>query len=221
MSKASLNFLIGDNHGVNDDEGPRLRILRAALELFVERGYFNTNVPDISKLSRCSIGSIYHHFLNKGEIASQLFSECLKEFRSALCSVVDTDATLEQTIKNLVRAFLEFAEDHHHISQYLWLARHSEFLGHNVKRPTALGFDELGRKLTESIKKGIRNREIGPLRADVFWSISFGIPLNFMRDWLDGFTRESPREAAPVIGEAVWSGLKAAGEISSQRHKKM
>ena len=46
---------------------PRERILQASLELFVDQGYFNTNVPDISKKSKCSVGSIYHHFLNKEE----------------------------------------------------------------------------------------------------------------------------------------------------------
>ena len=44
---------------------PRDRILAAALKLFVEQGYFNTNVPDLSRESKCSVGSIYHNFKNK------------------------------------------------------------------------------------------------------------------------------------------------------------
>ena len=48
---------------------PKQRILAAALKLFVEQGYFRTNVPDLSRDSKCSVGSIYHNFKNKEEVA--------------------------------------------------------------------------------------------------------------------------------------------------------
>src|SRR5262245_32326893 len=130
---------------VVEGPGPRERILQAALELFVEQGYFNTNVPDISKRSRCSVGSIYHHFLNKEEIASQLYRDGIQQFRQALAAAIDTNATLDKTIRTLVVAFLGFAENHHLLSRYLWLARHTEFLSNKVAQPTVVGFDQLGR----------------------------------------------------------------------------
>src|SRR5476649_1876786 len=63
---------------------PRDRILAAALKLFVEQGYFNTNVPDLSRESKCSVGSIYHNFKNKEEVASALYEEGMRAFRRAL-----------------------------------------------------------------------------------------------------------------------------------------
>jgi len=88
----------------NEDLKPRERILNASLELFVKKGYFNTNVPDISKLSRCSVGSIYHHFLNKEEIASQLYQNGIEQFREALGTAIDPDRELEARISVLVAA---------------------------------------------------------------------------------------------------------------------
>ena len=62
----------------------RERILAAALKLFVEQGYFNTNIPDLSRESRSSVGSIYHTFKNKEEVATALYHEGIKSI--SFCS---------------------------------------------------------------------------------------------------------------------------------------
>ncbi|MCB0360228.1 MAG: TetR/AcrR family transcriptional regulator, partial [Bdellovibrionales bacterium] len=207
----SWGMSLGQNDQPESPElGPRERILQASLKLFVEQGYFNTNVPDISKHSRCSVGSIYHHFLNKEEIASQLYQNGIDQFRSAITEAIKTDSDLESTIRDVVVSFLRFAEENRMLSQYIWLARHNEFLNHKVTRPTTVGFDSLGRKLTKIIKGGIRNGELSPLQAEVVWSILFGIPLSYVRDWLDGYTRSSPTEVAPVIASACYAALRGA-----------
>ncbi len=190
--------------------GPRERILSAALELFVDQGYFNTNVPDISRRSRCSVGSIYHHFLNKEEIADQLYRKGIEQFRSALSEAIDPNVGVEKTVHVVVITFLDFAERNHVLSRYLWLARHNEFLSDRVRKPTVVGFDPLGRRLTKAIKNGIRNGEIPHLKAEIFWSIVFGIPLSYVRDWLDGYTEDTPRQAAKVISSACWAALQGA-----------
>lgn len=191
-----------------EQAGPRERILAAALELFVEQGYFNTNVPDISRRSRCSVGSIYHHFLNKEEIADQLYRKGIIQFRHALSEALAPSDGVQETVRSVVIAFLDFAERNHELSRYLWLARHNEFLSDRVRKPTVVGFDPLGRRLTKAIKNGIRRGEIPQLKAEIFWSIVFGIPLSYVRDWLDGYTEDTPREAAPVIASACWAALQ-------------
>lgn len=190
------------------DNGPRQRILDASLELFVKQGYFNTNVPDISRLSRCSVGSIYHHFLNKEEIAAQLYKDGIELFREALSKDFDSSAELRTIVKSVVVAFLKFSEEHSLLARYIWLARHSEFLSKKILRPTVVGFDRLGRILTHAIKRGIRSGEIAPYKAEIIWSIVFGIPLSFMTDWLDNYTKQTPSEVADVIADAVWQALQ-------------
>ena len=203
MSQETANAV-----SIDLDKGPRERVLQASLELFVAKGYFNTNVPDISKLSKCSVGSIYHHFLNKEEIAGMLYEDGIKQFRFALSEAIKDSKSVEEAVKNLVPAFLSFAESHRLLSRYLWLARHNEFLSSNVRRPTVVGFDPLGRKLTSIIKNGVRSGEIEKVEAEVFWSIVFGIPLSFVRDWLDDFTKFSPSQVSKKLSSACWSALK-------------
>jgi AcrR family transcriptional regulator len=191
----------------NGGAGPRERILQAALDLFVEQGYFNTNVPDISRRSKCSVGSIYHHFLNKEEIAGQLYKDGISRFRNALAVAVASDADLETTIRSTVIAFMNFAEQNEKLSRYLWLARHKEFINRELSRPTVVGFDKLGRRLTVAIKKAIRSGEIPDQKAEVIWSVVFGIPQSFITDWLDGYTTETPSAVAETLADACWAAL--------------
>ncbi len=188
---------------------PRERILAAALKLFVEQGYFNTNVPDLSRESRCSVGSIYHTFKNKEEVAAALYEEAIRAFRNALGQSLPDDAEISVMIKLTVKSFLEFSEMNHQLSRYIWLCRHNEFMTGLIKHPTGIGFDRVGRLLTKAIKKGIREKTIQPLSANTIWSIIFGTPLAYVRDWLDGYNKEPPGKVAEQIAEACWRALKA------------
>ena len=186
---------------------PRERILAAALKLFVEQGYFNTNVPDLSRESRCSVGSIYHTFKNKEEVAKALYEEAMKAFRMALGNAVPPSTKPDEIVRITVRSFLEFSEVNHQLSRYIWLCRHNEFMTGLIKHPTGIGFDRVGRSLARAIKQGIRDGKIRDLSPNVIWSIIFGIPLAYVRDWLDGYNPIPPSKVADVISLACWSAI--------------
>ncbi len=191
------------------DFSPRQRIMAAALKLFVEQGYFNTNVPDLSRESKCSVGSIYHSFKNKEEVARALYEEALSAFRGALAnSIHDIDDT-EEIIKTLVKSLLSFSQINVQLSKYIWLCRHDEFMTGMIKHPTRVGHDQLGRKVAKSIKIAMRKKEIRVLKANIIWSIVFGIPLSYVRDWLDGYNTETPNQVADQLAEVCWQALKA------------
>jgi TetR/AcrR family transcriptional regulator, repressor of fatR-cypB operon len=188
---------------------PRERILAAALKLFVEQGYFNTNVPDLSRESRCSVGSIYHNFKNKEEVAVALYQECIKAFRESIEAALSNQKDIEKVIKQLVQSFLIFSEMNQHISKYIWLCRHNEFMSQITKHPTMIGFDSLGRTLTKTIKRGVREKKIKPLSANLIWSVVFGVPLAYVRDWFDGYNTQPPSTVAEDIANICWKALSA------------
>ena len=76
-----------------------------------------------------------------------------------------------------------------------------------IKQPTMVGFDPLGRLLTRTIKGGIRRGEMRPLKATLIWSILFGIPLGYVRDWLDGFHTTPPSRVTEELAGACWRAL--------------
>src|SRR5690606_37863272 len=113
-------------------------------------------------------------------------------------------------IQKLVCSFLTFAQTNYLLSRYLWLARHSEFLSGRILQPTVVAYDQLGRKLTRVIKNAIRLGEIPELPAHVIWTIVFGIPVSYIRDWLDGYASTDPSEIAETLAQASWAALHGA-----------
>ena len=77
-----------------------------------------------------------------------------------------------------------------------------------IKHPTMVGFDSLGRTLTTALKGGVRSGKIRRLRANSMWSILFGIPLAYVRDWLDGYNSLPPSAVSDEIADACWRALK-------------
>jgi AcrR family transcriptional regulator len=50
----------------------RQQILRTALSLFCDRGYYGTSIEEIAKLAQISKGLLYHYFPSKAEVLAAL-----------------------------------------------------------------------------------------------------------------------------------------------------
>ena len=154
------------------------------------------------------MGSIYHTFKNKEEVASALYAESIRAFRQALERAIRPCNDTEVLVKTLVRSLMEFSEINHQVSRYIWLCRHNEFMTGIIKHPTTVGFDGLGRALTRAVRKGVREGKIRKIPANVLWSVLFGIPLAYVRDWLDGYNAAAPRKVADEIAVICWRALQ-------------
>ncbi len=68
-------MVIGDSEHSPTTELRRKAILDAALSCFASKGFTETTMEDIRKISGASTGSIYHHFSNKEMLARALYLE--------------------------------------------------------------------------------------------------------------------------------------------------
>jgi TetR/AcrR family transcriptional regulator, fatty acid metabolism regulator protein len=57
----------------------RVRILRAAIRIFSQRGFFNSKVSDIARAAGVADGTIYLYFKNKDDLLISLFEEKMGE----------------------------------------------------------------------------------------------------------------------------------------------
>ena len=57
-------------------------ILKAALHLFLERGFGATTLDQILERSKASVGSFYHHFQSKVDVAAALYLETLEYYQN-------------------------------------------------------------------------------------------------------------------------------------------
>jgi AcrR family transcriptional regulator len=90
------------------------QISEAALKLFSQKGYHNTTVKDIARLSNVSTGSIYDYISNKEDIlflvSQNFFDNLKKEVERALQGLTDPLMKLKATIEATLTVIDNFQE---------------------------------------------------------------------------------------------------------------
>ena len=60
----------------------------------------------------------------------------------------------------------------------------------------------------------MKSGEMKELRANVIWTIIFGIPLSYIRDWLDGYNHQSPSDVADQLATVAWEALRQQNVVN-------
>ncbi|MEU0312866.1 helix-turn-helix domain-containing protein [Nocardioides sp. NPDC006273] len=100
-------------------------IAAAAIELFLDRGIAATRVEDILAAAGVSVGSFYHHFRDKLDLAATVYLEHLQRFQSDLLVELDRHERTEDAVRGLVTAYLRWAGADPRAMGYLHQCRES------------------------------------------------------------------------------------------------
>ncbi|HVG24745.1 MAG TPA: TetR/AcrR family transcriptional regulator [Thermoanaerobaculia bacterium] len=85
----------------------RQRILRAAVDVFAEHGYFNAKVAQIAKSAGVADGTIYLYFSGKEELLITIFREHTRSYLQALEVSMAGIERAEDCLRTAVRHHLE------------------------------------------------------------------------------------------------------------------
>ncbi|MFG3026123.1 TetR/AcrR family transcriptional regulator [Streptomyces sp. NPDC048254] len=180
------------------DETPlRRKVMDAALELFDERTWDGTNVPEIAGRAGVAVGTIYRYFPNKQALGEAVFTEA----KAAFADAVVTDAVRAAdpvTAIGLVRR--------HQVAFATACPQAFSFLEHQVHgsylRPQAYEVvDRLNAELVEILRAA---RTAGAARAgdpQVLLAMAFGAFV--------GVTKDSRASGIP-LGEYDLEGIRQA-----------
>src|SRR5213595_3364185 len=73
-------------------------ILRAAIDVFADRGYFNAQVADVARAAGVAAGTVYLYFRSKDDLLVSIFERTMRdglaEGRSAVAAIADPIARL-------------------------------------------------------------------------------------------------------------------------------
>ena len=104
----------------------REAIMTAALELFVERGFFGTAVPEVAEQAQVGAGTIYRYFDSKEALVNAIYRDQKMKMVSALLTNFPVTLTAREqfrTIWSRMGKFVDenpkgfaFCEIHHHAS---------------------------------------------------------------------------------------------------------
>jgi TetR/AcrR family fatty acid metabolism transcriptional regulator len=87
--------------------GPkRDAILRAAIDVFAERGYFNAQVADVARAAGVAAGTVYLYFKSKDDLLVSIFERSMREGLAHSRDAVANLADPRERLRRLARGHL-------------------------------------------------------------------------------------------------------------------
>jgi AcrR family transcriptional regulator len=106
----------------------REAILDAALELFVERGFFGTAVPEIADRAGVGAGTIYRYFESKEALVNAIYRQQKLHFAHVVLDNFPATAPTREQFRMLWTRMAAFATEHTNAFIFLELHHHARYL---------------------------------------------------------------------------------------------
>jgi AcrR family transcriptional regulator len=163
----------------------------------------------VRRRSGASVGSIYHHFGSKEELAGALYVEGLADYQAGFVAQLRARPRVRTGIKAMARHHLAWVAQHQDLARFLLAGRDAE-----VRLASEAPLREQNRRFLAEVNAWLEPHvERGRLRRlapDLFYSILIGPSQEFARHWLAGRTTSSIEAAERAHADAAWESLKGA-----------
>lgn len=188
----------------------RDRLLGAAAQVFLERGYASASMEQVRQAAGVSNGSLYHHFPTKAQLADALYVDLLHDFHAFLLAPIARDAAAETGVKALVRA---------HIN---WVLKHPDraALLHKLKREgdvtnASAGIAEANAQAFGALGSWVqRKTEAGEMRAmpfHVWMAVVFAPVMSLTGRWVNEANPSVPPKTRAALEHAAWMAVASSG----------
>ncbi len=183
----------------------RERIIAAALQLFTRRGYFSTSVPDMARAAQVSVGSIYHYFQDKEDVARELFQSLMKGLQEALAKIAQDKDTAHDRCRAAMAMLFELTETNRDAMDFMLYAKHRDFLPSERPVCSSKPFETM----RGFVQEGMESGEIRRMDVMVATSCLFGGAIRMITARLDGVLAEPLPDSMDAVWECAWRGIAA------------
>lgn len=191
-------------------------ILAAALACFSEKGYDATTLADIRERAGASTGSIYHHFVNKAELAAALYLEGVRSTQEYALQELLSQKTLDGGIRSLVFSSLDWVQDNPQFARFLFGMRHADFM-----EPVEAELERMNRDAQAKASAWFRvhagELEIKRVAPAVVRAILFGPTMHYARNLLRSDPAADIARDKQQLAAAVHAALRPLLSVSETR----
>lgn len=170
-------------HQLSPRELKRQRIIRAAIDVFAEKGYFGARMTDVAHAAEVADGTLYLYFDGKEDLLLSLFDNVLTRFVEQLkAEIADVDDPLDK-LRVMVRLHLERMGRDRALAHVLQIeTRHSRrFMSLFTRGKLAEYLSLLRGIIEEGQEMGRFRRDISPGLAT---NVVFGAVDELVMSWL-------------------------------------
>jgi AcrR family transcriptional regulator len=182
----------------------RAAILEAALELFAERGFHGTTVPEVATKAGVGAGTLYRYFESKEALVNALYQHWKSTYGRMLMTDLPMHEPHRVVFQEIWRRMGAFARKYTKALDFLELHHHGSYLD---EKSRAVEWSLLA-PMREFVMEAQRQRVLKKGSPEVLIAIVYGAFLGLARAASSGYLELSSKildEAEVCVWEAVRS----------------
>jgi TetR/AcrR family transcriptional regulator, repressor of fatR-cypB operon len=149
----------------------RAAVEKAALELFVERGFHGTTVPDIARRAGVGTGTLYLYHCSKDKLLNHLYQQWTHATGARLTVAARDARTPRETFAAFWHSYVRFTDENPVASRFLMMYESSPYLTDETRR-TAI---ESKRPVEALFEDGMAREVFKPLPIPVLMAVARGV----------------------------------------------
>lgn len=182
----------------------REAIMHAALELFVERGFWGTAVPEIAEKAGVGAGTIYRYFESKEALVNALYRQEKQRFVERVIHDFPTTVIARELFRTMWTRMAKFAVENPHPFIFLELHHHASYLDAESRALEARMLELFTNVVTSAQARG--ELKAGPPR--LLMGLVMGAFVGVIRSCVE---QDRPLEEADwaFAEQCVWEAIRA------------
>ena len=179
-------------------------IMSAALELFVERGFFGTAVPEIADKAGVGAGTIYRYFESKEALVNALYRQEKQRFAERVIHNFPTTTIARELFRTMWTRMAKFASENPKPFIFMELHHHASYLDAESRAVEARMLDLFTNVVTAAQARG--ELKAGPPR--LLMGLVMGAFVGVIRSCLE---IDQPLDSADwkLAEQCVWEAIRA------------
>jgi len=180
------------------------KIINSARELFVKKGYYHTNMPDIVKSANVSIGAIYHYFRGKESLAKEIHDNSVQLLEENFYKKILIHKTAKERVHAFIKMMFEWTENNPVMVEYLLFARPQDIFNEKISICSSEGYIFV----MDIIKYGQQNNEIKMGDPYPYYAILSGSVSRYIELYLDKKLELPITDYFEKAYEITWNAIK-------------
>ncbi len=189
------------------DESKHQKILKAAVKVFSEKGFYGSRVSEIAKEASVADGTIYLYFKNKDDLLISLFEEEFGKIVRDMQVELEKEKDPLQKIRRFAMTHLSIVSRQQHLAEVLGVEvrQSTKFMKEYINKPFIEYLNIIRSVVIEGQEKGIIRRDLTP---GIIKRALFGALDEMARYWvLSTKKKHSIDNAALQISDVFIRGL--------------
>ncbi|HHW03685.1 MAG TPA: TetR/AcrR family transcriptional regulator [Thermoanaerobacterales bacterium] len=177
-------------------------LLKAAEEIFGEKGYYNTSIIDITQRAGVAQGTFYIYFPNKKAIFQALILDLSHTLRKEIAISIKNAKNRMEAERTGFRTFFSFINRHSDLYKIVWEA---QFVDPDLFRAY---YQKIAKGYSDGLANAIKKGEIKDLDTEMLAYSLIGIANFVGLRWIIWEKTQVPEKAFDDMMAFITSGMK-------------